>query len=204
MERPSLKTRARTGPCSARVSASCSVAAAPEAPRTWACCASSTSSESRSTASSARAWGALVGATFAAGTAPAEVEREMLAIKWEETVGGQGRRNRMPISRKLASITYTNSLELGVARGRLLTPGGLINTQQIEQSLHTLVARAQFVRDFDDLAIPFRAVATDMVKSEMVVLDQGELAVAMRASMAAPGVFSRPSSSTAKCSPTAA
>jgi NTE family protein len=134
--------------------------------------------------------GALVGATFAAGTPPAEVEREMLAIKWEETVGGQGRRNRMPINRKLASITYTNSLELGVARGRLLTPGGLLNTQQIEQALHTLVARAQFVRDFDDLAIPFRAIATDMVESEMVVLEQGELAVAMRASMAAPGVFS--------------
>ena len=134
--------------------------------------------------------GALVGATFAAGTPPAEVERAMLAIKWEETVGGQGRRSRMPISRKLANITYTNSLELGVAKGRLLTPGGLINTQQIEQSLHTLVARAQFVRDFDDLAIPFRAIATDMVKSEMVVLEQGELAVAMRASMAAPGVFS--------------
>jgi len=134
--------------------------------------------------------GALVGATFAAGASAADVEREMLAIKWEETVGGQGRRNRMPISRKLAGITYTNSLELGVANGRLLTPGGLLNTQQIEQALRLLVARAQFVRDFDDLAIPFRAVATDMVKSEMVVLDSGELSVAMRASMAAPGVFS--------------
>lgn len=134
--------------------------------------------------------GALVGATFAAGTPPADVEREMLAIKWEETVGGQGRRNRMPINRKLNGITYTNSLELGVANRRLRTPGGLVNTQEIEQSLRTLVARAQFVRDFDELAIPFRAIATDMVKSEMVVLDRGELAVAMRASMAAPGVFS--------------
>jgi len=134
--------------------------------------------------------GALVGATLAAGAPPAEVEREMRAIKWEETVGGQGRRNRMPISRKLANTTYTNSLELGVANRRLLTPSGLVNTQEIEQSLRTLVARAQFVRDFDDLPIPFRAIATDMVKGEMVVLDRGELAVAMRASMAAPGVFS--------------
>ena len=134
--------------------------------------------------------GALVGATFAAGAPPAEVEREMRAIKWEETVGGQGRRNRMPINRKLTGITYTNSLELGVERGRLLTPAGLLDTQEIEQSLRLLVARAQFVRDFDDLAIPFRAIATDMVKGEMVVLRSGELAVAMRASMAAPGVFS--------------
>ena len=69
-------------------------------------------------------------------------------------------------------------------------PGGLVSTQRIEQALHSLVSKAQFVRDFDDLPIPFRAVATDMVAGEMVVLDSGELAVAMRASMAAPGVFS--------------
>ena len=100
--------------------------------------------------------GALVGATFAAGTPPAEVEREMLAIKWEETVGGQGRRNRMPISRKLANITYTNSLELGVAKGRLLTPGGLINTQQIEQvathARRTRAVRARLRRSRDSVS----------------------------------------------------
>jgi NTE family protein len=134
--------------------------------------------------------GALVGATFAAGTPPADVEQEMRAIKWEQTVGGQGRRNRMPIGRKLTGITYTNSLEFGLGRGRLLAPGGLLNSQAIEQSLRTLVARAQLVTNFDELAIPFRAVATDMVGSDMVVLGSGDLAVAMRASMAIPGVFS--------------
>lgn len=134
--------------------------------------------------------GALVGATFAAGTPPADVEQEMLAIKWEETVGGQGRRSRMPISRKLTGITYSNSLEFGLGGRRLLAPGGLLNTQAIEQSLRMLVARAQFVTNFDELAIPFRAVATDMVQSDMVVLGSGDLAVAMRASMAIPGVFS--------------
>ena len=134
--------------------------------------------------------GALVGATFAAGASPAEVESEMLAIEWAETVGGQGRRDRTPIGRKLAGITYTNSLEFGIGNGRVLMPGGLLSTQRIEQALHSLVSKAQFVRDFDDLPIPFRAVATDMVAGEMVVLDSGELAVAMRASMAAPGVFS--------------
>jgi NTE family protein len=133
--------------------------------------------------------GALVGATFAAGAPPADVERELLAIDWERTVGGQGRRDRTPISRKLASASYTNSLEFGLAKGRLLTPAGLVATQRIEQALHTLVAHAQFIRDFDDLPIPFRAVATDMLASEMVVLERGDLAVAMRASMSIPGVF---------------
>ena len=46
------------------------------------------------------------------------------------------------------------------------------------------------VNVFDELPIPFRAVATDMVTGDMVVLDKGDLATAMRASMAIPGAFS--------------
>ena len=46
------------------------------------------------------------------------------------------------------------------------------------------------VADFNQLPIPYRAVATDMVSGDMVVLDRGDLATAMRASMAIPGAFS--------------
>src|SRR5262245_10213684 len=41
--------------------------------------------------------GALVGATFATGMRPEEIESRVLAIDWERTIGGQGRRERMPI-----------------------------------------------------------------------------------------------------------
>lgn len=51
------------------------------------------------------------------------------------------------------------------------------------------VARARLETDFDKLPIPYRAVATDMVSSKMIVLDKGDLATAMRASMAIPGGF---------------
>src|SRR5262245_18560183 len=50
--------------------------------------------------------GALVAGTFATGMRPEEIERRVLAIDWERTIGGQGRRERMPIKRKLASMTY--------------------------------------------------------------------------------------------------
>ena len=42
---------------------------------------------------------------------------------------------------------------------------------------------------FDELPIPFRAVATDLVTGKAVVLAQGELASAMRASMSVPGAI---------------
>ena len=134
--------------------------------------------------------GALVGATFASGVTAPELERAVLAIDWKRTVGGQGRRDSMPIQRKLSSLTYSIPLEVGVQGGSVRLPGGLIATQGIEQSIRTLVASARYTHNFDELPIPFRAVATDMVAGEMVVLDSGDLAEAMRASMALPGVFS--------------
>ncbi|HVJ30740.1 MAG TPA: patatin-like phospholipase family protein [Gammaproteobacteria bacterium] len=133
--------------------------------------------------------GALVGATYATGMSPEEIERQVLAIDWERTVGGQGRRDRMPIKRKLATMTYTLPLEVGMSRSGVRMPGGLIVTQEIEQFIRTLVAPFRYTEDFDDLPIPFRAIATDMVAGEIVVLDQGDLSEAMRASMALPGVF---------------
>jgi NTE family protein len=134
--------------------------------------------------------GALVGATYATGMRPAEIERQVLAIDWEQTVGGQGRRDRMPIKRKLATLTYTLPLEVGISRKGISMPGGLIVTQGIEQVIRTLVAPFRYTEDFDDLPIPFRAVATDMVAGEAVVLERGDISEAMRASMALPGVFS--------------
>jgi len=133
--------------------------------------------------------GALVGATYATGMPPEEIERQVLAIDWERTVGGQGRRDRMPIKRKLATLSYTLPLEVGLSRSGVRMPGGLIVTQEIEQFIRTLVAPFRYTEDFDDLPIPFRAIATDMVAGEVVVLDKGDLSEAMRASMALPGVF---------------
>ena len=133
--------------------------------------------------------GALVGGIFASGTAPDDIERSVLGIDWSQTVGGVGQRDRTPIGRKLQQMSYTNSLEIGVSKGGVSGPGGLLATQDIEALIWRLVARAQFTQDFDKLPIPFRAVATDMLSGKMVVLDSGELSVAMRASMAIPGAF---------------
>ncbi len=45
------------------------------------------------------------------------------------------------------------------------------------------------VSNFDQLPVPFRAVATDIGTGEMVVLDHGDLGRALRASMAIPTMF---------------
>ena len=126
--------------------------------------------------------GALVGATFAAGVPAAEIEAQVLRVDWKETVGTRGDRDRMPIQRKLQTVPFTNSIEVGLKDGELKGAGGFLNTQRIDELLRRLVGSARYVDDFDTLPIPFRAIATDMVSGEMVVLGNGDLSVAMRAS----------------------
>jgi NTE family protein len=133
--------------------------------------------------------GALVGAPLAAGMPPERIESIVRGTDWSRTVGGQGLRRRTPIQEKLSISSYTNSLEIGVSGRGLTTPSGLLRTQNIEDMIRDLISSGRLSTDFDDLSIPFRAIATDMVEGEMVVLESGDLSLALRASMAVPGVF---------------
>ncbi|HYJ41155.1 MAG TPA: patatin-like phospholipase family protein [Steroidobacteraceae bacterium] len=133
--------------------------------------------------------GALIGGGYAAGIPADELEKFLVNIDWKKVVGSQGRRDLEPIEQKRSGPTYSNDFELGITPNGVVTPGGLINTSNIEDLLRVYVARARLETDFDKLPIPYRAVATDMVSSKMVVLEQGDLATAMRASMAIPGGF---------------
>lgn len=133
--------------------------------------------------------GALVGAGYASGIPVTDLEKFVIGIDWGKVVGGQGRRDLEPIEQKRDGATYATNLEVGVGRDGLVIPGGLVNTSNIEDVLRGYVANARLETDFDRLPIPYRAVATDMVSGRMVVLDRGDLATAMRASMAIPGAF---------------
>jgi NTE family protein len=133
--------------------------------------------------------GALVGATFASGLPAEEIERRLAEIDWAETIAFAGWRDELPMQRKLSGITYSNNIEFSLHRGRLEGGGGFIPSQHVEAELRLLIGDARRVRDFDRLPLPFRAVATDLKASTMVVLGEGDLAEAMRASMAVPGLF---------------
>jgi NTE family protein len=133
--------------------------------------------------------GALVGGTYASGMTAREVDEAIRGISFREAIAFEGLRENLPMRRKLAGDIYSNGFEFGVRDGRLTAPSGFINTQNIEQTISQLVSRSLGVRDFDQMPIPFRAIATDMQTGEMVVLADGNLPHALRASMSVPGVF---------------
>ena len=133
--------------------------------------------------------GALVGGGYASGIPADGLEKFLLSIDWPKVVGGVGLRGHEPIEQKRAGVTYSNTLDMGLRGGRVVMPGGLVSTAGIDDLLRSYVAKARGISNFDDLPIPYRAVATDMLSGQMVVLANGDLATAMRASMAIPAAF---------------
>jgi NTE family protein len=133
--------------------------------------------------------GALVGGGYASGIPAKQMEIFLNGINWQHVIGGLGRRHLEPIEQKRQGVTYTNNLQMGIKNSRIELAPGLIDTSAIEDLLRGFVGKARSQTDFDRLPIPYRAVATDMVSGRMVVLDHGDLATAMRASMAIPGAF---------------
>jgi NTE family protein len=133
--------------------------------------------------------GALVAGGYASGIPAKELETFMLGIDWPKVVGGVGLWELEPVEQKRAGVTYSNDLDMGLKDRKVVMPGGLMNTSGIDDLLRSYVAKARSVPNFDQLPIPYRAVATDMVSGQMVVLESGDLATAMRASMAIPGAF---------------
>jgi len=133
--------------------------------------------------------GALVGGGYASGLPAKELEKFVTGIDWKKVVGSQGRREFEPMEQKRAGATYSNNLELGITADGVTGPAGLVSTSYVDDLLRSYVAGARLETDFNKLPIPYRAVATDMETGAMVILDSGDLATAMRASMAIPGAF---------------
>ena len=65
-----------------------------------------------------------------------------------------------------------------------LSAGGFVTFKRLERFLEEQIGEF----DVRDLAIPFAAVASDLVNSERVILDQGRLCTAIRASCSVPGL----------------
>lgn len=133
--------------------------------------------------------GAVVGGLYAAGTSPAEMERLLTSIDWDDLLSDKPPRSDRPFREKV-NDDHLLPVELGFKRGKLVFPRGVMAGQKLGFMLKKETARAAMITDFDELGIPFRAIATDIETGEGVVLKSGSLPQAIRASMAIPAAFS--------------
>jgi predicted acylesterase/phospholipase RssA len=129
--------------------------------------------------------GALVGALYASGASGAELEQ----LARQSPLAGLFRANepRGPASwgNRLPLVIWEEG-ERGFAM-----QGATIRQASVNALLNAMLLRGnlQARGDFDRLPIPLRVVATNLTDRSVVVLDGGDLAQAVRASIAIPLVF---------------
>jgi NTE family protein len=133
--------------------------------------------------------GSIVGGLYAAGVSPDELEYLVNNTDWDAALSPSPRRDLLSYQRKSDDRQYLLGFEMGIKDSKVRLPQGLISGNKLSFMLRSEVLRAADVNHFDELAIPFRAVTTNIETGEMVVIEDGELSTALRASMAVPGAF---------------
>ena len=134
--------------------------------------------------------GAIVGGLYASGMSPREMEDLLISIDWDDLFDDRPARSTLSFRRKQDDLLNYVDLEMGITRKGIAFPSGLVAGQKLSFLLKTVTLGTVGVADFDHLPIPFRCVATDIGTGGKVVLSDGSLAEAIRASMSLPAVFS--------------
>lgn len=132
--------------------------------------------------------GAYVGGLYALGYQADQIEKIMLNLPWDESYSDFIPRESLSLKDKNHRDQYNISLRLGYSDGELKAPSGLLLGQSASNLLKFSTDVVAKIDNFDNLAIPYRAIATNLATAKAVVLQKGSITKAMRASAAVPGV----------------
>jgi NTE family protein len=133
--------------------------------------------------------GSIIAGLYASGMTPDEIADALKIMDWEHIFNDKPPREERSFHRKRDDDLYLVKAKPGYSDGEIKLPSGLIQGQKFDLALRKLALRASNINDFDRLPIPYRAVASDIGTGESIVLSKGDIALAMRASMAVPGAF---------------
>lgn len=132
--------------------------------------------------------GSIIGSMYATGMTPEEIQKFAEKIDWDQAFLPEPGYAEISYRRKQDRRDFLVAAPFGLKHG-LKGPNGLNSGQAAGLLLDRIAFADAGITNFDDLPIPFRCVATDMQSGEAIVLRDGFLADAVRASMAIPGVF---------------
>ncbi len=133
--------------------------------------------------------GAVIGGLYAAGLTAAEIESLAYTIRWNMIMQNNPPRKQLFLTQKADKDKYL--IQLRFKGLSLDLPSAFSSGQKLNNMIteHVLNTPNPFPEDFDQLPVRFRAVSTDLVSGQKVVMKSGSLIDAMRASMAIPLLF---------------
>jgi NTE family protein len=132
--------------------------------------------------------GALMGAAYATGISAEEIKTLLRTADWDSILRADIPYAQKSYRRKEDDREYSVRIEAGLSHGFRLQ-SGLNPGHHLGLLISRILLPYSGVTTFDDLPIPFRCVATDLEKGEIVVFDRGPIAPAVRASMSLPGTY---------------
>lgn len=162
--------------------------------------------------------GAIMGGLYAVGYKAAEIDSIVMLQDWNKVMSGGTDRSQVSYESKADDARLMIKVPFGIDFSKSLSkeeeedvaegsesggqsqyapevfnlgglPVGLLGGQNIYRLLTDYTVGYHNNCDFNKLPIPFACVAVDLVSQKEVVLNNGILAKAMRASMAIPGAF---------------
>ena len=131
--------------------------------------------------------GSIVGGLYAIGYSPEYIEELVRSQNWIDIFLDKIDRRDLPLDEK--SYNEQQFINFPVSEKTVSLPFGIKYGQSISLLLSELVTPVHQIRDFSNFQTPFLCIATDISNGESVVLNKGNLAESMRASMAIPTVI---------------
>ncbi len=134
--------------------------------------------------------GSFVGGLYASGRSAHDIEVLLTTTDWKKYIRTDFVRADIPMRKKETEYQYQGRLGIGIdVENDLVLPTGVFKRQPMLLKFEEEFEHVQDIHDFSKLAIPFKAVATNIKNGEAVVLESGSLARSVYASSAIPGGF---------------
>jgi len=131
--------------------------------------------------------GSIVGGLYAIGYSAKQLDSLVRNANWEELLSDKISRKNLTMVEKDEDIKYI--LSFPIREKKITLPSGIVAGQNISQLFSRLTSPVYNIKDFSKLKIPYLCVASDIKNGAAIVLKNGVLSEAMRASMAIPTVF---------------
>ena len=132
--------------------------------------------------------GAIVGGLYSIGYNAEELDSIIRAQDWMFLFSDKIDRSHRSFRSKMQNDLFLLSLPLN-RKIKIASPTGIMKGQSILNKFSDLTIGYHDMDSFNDLPIPFSCVAADLVSGKEIVMRNGNLPLAMRASMSVPGFF---------------
>jgi NTE family protein len=131
--------------------------------------------------------GSIIGGMYSLGYTADSLHKIFNKINWKLILSNKIPENKVIFLEK--SHFSNSAISLPLSFRKVILPSGLINGQQVENTLSFYAWPAADINDFSKLPIPFMCVGTDIITYKKIDLKTGYLPDAIRASFSVPSIF---------------